>query len=227
MTTDGRDQLNWVMDPELVEFLWTETREVFGTKLWFESVLDWEGIPERWQDELVRRSGQSIVDVLIEAVGDLREPDPSLVFLGLHETCARYQIILEIPPHPQRGDLLQRARALRDAGLTRPAYARQTWALESESVVALGRAIEAARKDTRPEIRARRIADVLADCLGDERADELSLRCGEELSIAVYIAIKPLSADAEMSLILSAIRDFFRDPHHGDIVLEFAPRPGQ
>jgi hypothetical protein len=222
MTTDSRAQLTWVMDAELMEFIWTETREVFGNKLWFESVLDWEGLPEQWQDTLVQRSGQSIVDVLVEAVGDLRDPDPSLVFLGLHETCARYRIILEIPPHPQHGDLLQRARGLRDAGLSRPAYARQTWAVDGDCVAALGRAIVAARKDTRLAIRARQIADALADCLGDERADELSLRCGEELSTAVYIAIKPLSADADVSLVLAAIRDFFRDPRNGDIVLEFA-----
>jgi hypothetical protein len=56
MTTDGTDRpglepLTWTMDTEQVEFIWTETREVFGNK--------------------------GIVDVLTEAVGDLRDPDPS------------------------------------------------------------------------------------------------------------------------------------------------------
>jgi hypothetical protein len=233
MTTGGRDQsaaaelepLTWTMDTEQVEFIWTETREVFGNKLWFESMLDGPGLPEQWQDELAERSGQDIVDVLVEAVGDLRDPDPSLVFLGLHDACARYGVTLEIPPHPYHGDLLVRARGLVDMDASRPTYTQQVWPLGAECVANLWLQIETARVDARREVVSRQIAESLAACLGDERADELSLRCREQLSVAVHIAVNRLPSHADPSLVFAAMRDFFRDPDHGDVTLEFAPHP--
>jgi hypothetical protein len=233
MTTDGSDQpaspelepLTWTMDAEQLEFIWTETREVFGNKLWFESMLDGPGLPEEWQDELAERSGQDIFDVLVEAVGDLRDPDPSLVFLGLHDAFARYGVTLEIPPHRHHGDVLVRARELVDSGASRPTYVQQLWPLDAACTASLWLQIETARVDTRREMVSRQIADALAACLGDERADELSLRCQKQLSVAVYIAVNRLAADADPSLFFAAMRDFFRDPRHGDVTLEFAPHP--
>jgi len=233
MNTDGRDQpaspefepLTWAMDAEQVVFIWTETRDVFGNKLWFESMLYGPGLPEEWQDELAERSGEDVVDVLVEAVGDLRDPDPSLAFLGLHDTFARYGVTLQIPPHPHHGDLLVRARGLVDADASRPTYTPQSWPLGAECVASLWQQIESLRGHTRREVASRQVAEALAACMGDERADELSLRCRKALSVAVYIAVNHLPSDADPSLVLEAVRDFFRDPFHGDVTLEFAPHP--
>ena len=86
---DAFDPLTWTMDPAQVEFIWKQSREVFGNKLWFERMLYGPGLPAPWQEELTRRAGEGIMEVLLEAVGDLREPDPSLVFLGLRDAFAR------------------------------------------------------------------------------------------------------------------------------------------
>jgi hypothetical protein len=214
---DEPPPLTWTMTRDQVEFIWKETREVFHNKLWFESMLYADvGLPGEWQAELERRSGLDVMDVLIEAVGDLRDPDPSLVFLGLHDTFARYGITLQIAPHPIHGDVLARARELVGSGASRPAYAPVTWHLDAGCVAGLRTEIEVSRRD------AGRVADALADCLGDARADELSLRCGEELRIAVYIAINKVPSDADTGDILLALRDWFSSRYHGEVTLEFA-----
>jgi hypothetical protein len=213
---DDAPPLTWTLTREQVQFIWKETREVFHNKLWFESMLYADiGLPAEWQDELERRSGQDIMDVLIEAVGDLRDPDPSLVFLGLHDMFARYGITLEIAPHPIHGDVLTRARELVESGVSRPEYTPVTWTLDETCVATLWREIEVSRRD------AGRIADALADCLGEARADELSLRCGEELRIAVYIAINNVPAEADAGTVLLALRDWFSSRYHGEVTLEF------
>jgi len=220
---DDAPPLTWTLTTEQVEFIWKETREVFGNKLWFESMMyAREGIPAEWQDELERRSGQDIVDTLTEAVGDLRDPDPSLVFLGLRDTFARYGITLDVAPHPIHGDVLERARGLTATGRSRPPYGPVVWRLDAACLASLRSAIETSRRDTRREIQAGTVADALADCLGDARADELSLRCGEELRIAVYIAANKVPPDADADTVLLAMRDWFADRHHGQVTLEFA-----
>jgi len=209
------DPLTWTMDPAQVAFIWTRSRDVFGNKLWFESMLYGPGLPEPWQRELARRSGEEIMEVLLEAVGDLREPDPSLVFLGLHDTFARYRVALEIPPHPIHGDLLARARDLLAAGASRPTYPPVVWHLGAEDVAALWQA----------SYTRGRLADIFEGCLGDVRADELSLRYGGEVPVAVYSALHDLAQDADPSLTLSALRDYFADRYHGAVTLEYAPHP--
>jgi hypothetical protein len=217
---DDAPPLTWTMTRDQVEWIWKETREVFGNKLWFESMMYADdGIPEEWQEELARRSGQDIVDTLTEAVGDLRDPDPSLVFRGLHDTFARYGITLNIRSHPVHGDVLERARELVDSGVSRPAYGPVTWNLDAECVASLRDAIEVSDRDSAE------VADALADCLGARRADELSLRCGEELRIAVYIAMNKAPADADTGDVLLAMRDWFASPYHGQVTLEYAPHP--
>jgi hypothetical protein len=213
------DPLTWTMDAAQVEFIWKESREVFGNKLWFESMLYGPGLPEPWQRELARRSGENIMEVVLEAVGDLREPDPSLVFLGLHDTFARYRVTLEIPPHPIHGDLLARARGLVAAGASRPTYAPAVWHLDGEDVAALWQA------SYTPGSQHRRFADIFEGCLGDVRADELSLRYGGEIPVAVYSALHDLAQDADPSLTLLALREYFADRYHGAVTLEYAPHP--
>jgi hypothetical protein len=214
---DDPPPLTWTMTTDQVEFIWKETREVFENKLWFESMLYADvGLPGEWQAELERRSGLDIMDVLIEAVGDLRDPDPSLVFHGLHDTFARYGITLNVADHPIHGDVLARARELVESGASRPVYAPVTWHLNRECVATLRDEIEVSGRD------AGRIADALVDCLGAARADELSLRCGEELRIAVYIAINKVPADAGTGDVLLAMRDWFSSRYHGEVTLDFA-----
>jgi hypothetical protein len=217
---DDAPPLTWTLTTEQVEFMWKETREVFGNKLWFESMLYADiGLPAEWQDELERRAGADIMDVLIEAVGDLRDPDQSLVFLGLHDTFARYGITLDGTWHPIHGDLLARADALVEAGESRPAYAAATWHLDAGCVARLWDLFDLTRRDEG------RIADAWPTVLGPARADELSLRCGEELRIAVYIATNSAGPDVDPAVALTALRDWFAHPYHGQVTLEYAPHP--
>ena len=53
---DDAPPLTWTLTPQQVEFIWKETREVFGNKLWFESMLYADlGLSGEWQNELERR----------------------------------------------------------------------------------------------------------------------------------------------------------------------------
>ena len=94
-----------------------------------------------------------------------------------------------------------------------------TWPLDAGCVAELWRLFDLTRRDDG------RIAGALADCLGPARADELSLRCGEELRIAVYIATNDLGPDVDPGVALTALRDWFASPYHGQVTLEYAPHP--
>ena len=218
---DEDPPLRWTMRTYQVEFIWNKTRENFENKLWFEAMMYARGgLPAEWQEELLRRSGhEHIVDVLMEAVEDLRDPDPSLVYLALHDAFDRYGITLEVMPHPIHGDVLARARDLVEAGVSHPENAAVTWPLGADCVAELWRLIDLSRRDDR------QIADALGEGLGARRADELSLRCGEELRLAVHLATNDLGAGTDPSVVLWALREWFASPDHGQVTLEFAAHP--
>ena len=212
----GFAPLTWVLDRDRVEFIWHETAEVFGNKLWIESMLyNDSGFTEEWREELARRKGESFFDVLVEACAGLgSQADPSLVLLALKETFGRYGVTLDLEPHPWRGDVIARALELRAADRSRPEYPPVTWTIGVDRVVSLWTEIE----DDGPE-------DAVEDLLYEREADELTLRGEIEVRIALESAVEHLDEDADPSLTFLALHDYFRDPYHGDVIFEFAPHP--
>jgi hypothetical protein len=211
----GFAPLTWTLDRRRVEFIWHETAEVFGNSMWIDSICGGKGIPDEWQRELARRKGGSFFSVLVEAIGDLSpDDDPSLVFLALQETCLRYGVTLLVEPHPRHGDVIARAEGLRAGSRSRPERGPVTWAVEEERVVTLWN-----------EIGAFGPGHAVVVLLDEEERDELTLRGGIEVGIALEDAVRHVDEDADPSLTFLALHDYFRDPGKGGVTLEFAPHP--
>jgi hypothetical protein len=197
LTYDRTHPVTWTFGTDQVERIWAETRQVFGNKLWKESMLD-AVFPGGWQDELVRRSGQSLHDVFTDAVGHLPEGcDPSLVFLGFRRAFARYGITAEFAAHPLHGDVLARAERLGSAR-SGPAGA-VTWQLSATDRYELLDEIGATGPDD--EL----IAETLAMFLSERQVDELERRHGGELHELVYGAVTDLDPGAPPEAVLAAI----------------------
>jgi hypothetical protein len=206
----------WVLDRDRVQYIWHETAEVFGNKLWVESMLGNDsGFTPEWRQEMARRKGGDFFDVLVEACSGLgNDDDPSLVFLALQETFGRYSVTLELEPHPWHGDVIARALRLREAGHTRPDYPPVTWRLDEDRVVSLWDDIENEGPESAVEFM-----------LDDQEADELTLRGEIEVGIALESAVEHLDEEADPSLTFLALHAYFRDPYNGNVTFEFAPHP--
>jgi hypothetical protein len=97
----GRDPsfhpVTWTLDRELLNQLWHETLDVFGNKLWNESMYGL--IPPRWQEEIYRRSGRDVTDVLYDGLDRLGDYVTLGRFCGsLQRAVGPYGITLRFPP---------------------------------------------------------------------------------------------------------------------------------
>jgi hypothetical protein len=190
--------VTWDFSTEQVELIWKETRQVFGNKLWNESML-YAVFYGTWQQEVARRSGQDFHDVLIDAVGHLGEScDPSLVFLGFQREFAKYGITTDFPPHPLHGDVLARARGLGSA-MAAPA-GPVTWTLTKAEFHELLAEIDAAELDDEM------VAEVLDMMLDAHQVDELERRYGGELRQLLYGVVTDLPEGAGPEAVIAGIQ---------------------
>jgi hypothetical protein len=97
----GRDPsfhpVTWTLDRKFLNEIWRETLDVFGNKLWHESMYGL--FPDEWQEELGQRSGRDVVDVLYDGL------DKPSSYLALDRFCGSlrralepYGITLRFPP---------------------------------------------------------------------------------------------------------------------------------
>jgi hypothetical protein len=208
--------VTWTFTAKQVDMIWTETRQVFGNKLWNESML-YGVFYDTWQQEVARRSGLSFHDVLIDAVDHLDEGcDPSLVFLGFQREFAKYGITTEFAAHQIHGDVLARARGLGSA-TTAPA-GPQTWTLSVTDHDELLDEISGAALD--PEL----ISESLDMFLSGQQVDELERRYGGELEQLVYGVVTRLDPGADPEAVVSALRDKIAQY---DITLTFTEGAGE
>jgi hypothetical protein len=206
--------VTWTLDQDRVKFIWRETIAVFGDGTWMQSVRGDKGIPHEWQDEIARRGGSEFSDVIFEAVGRLtRDHDPGLVLLALRDTFGRYNVILDIEPHPWHGDVIARALDLRAAGRTRPEYAPVTWWFDEDRVVRMWDHVRWSSPD-----------DIMCE-LSEQELDELALRRGLGIGVLMSVATDHLKTSVDPSVAFLAVHDYFHGPDNGDVAFEFAPHP--
>jgi hypothetical protein len=190
--------VTWTFTVKQVETVWRDTRQVFGNKLWTESML-YDVFPPQWQEELERRSGRRFPDVLSDAVAGLGGGDPSLVFLGFRRAFDRYGIVTVFARHPLHGDVLKRAKRIESRGAQpdRP----QAWTLPGGTFHALCAEIVDTGLDEE------QITESLAVVLAEWQLDELERRYGGELSELVYSVISELSPKDGPEVVVRGIQD--------------------
>lgn len=194
--------VTWTFTVKQVETVWRDTRQVFGNKLWTESMLYDVFLPE-WQQELERRAGRGFLDVLNEAVDGLGDDDPSLVFLGFQRTFATYGIVTEFARHPLHGDVLKRARQIESNGAEPDKPVR--WTLPEEALFDLCAEIEDAERDE--EL----IAESFGISLSEGQVDELERRYGGELSELVYAVVADLTAGDGPEVVIHGVQQALAD----------------
>jgi hypothetical protein len=210
---DGFAPVTWILDGDRVKFIWHETAEVFNSDFWFESLCADRAIRSEWQAEITRRAGSDFFDVLCDVRDGLVGPDPSLVFLSLKETFARYGVNLDVEPHPWHGDVIARALELR-AGRYTPKDGPVTFRIDQDRVV--WRWTEIERHGTKSSFE---------DSLTEQEDDELAMRSDIEVRIAMSVAVKHLARFDDPSLVFLAVHEYFLDPGNGGVTFEFAPHP--
>jgi hypothetical protein len=194
--------VTWTFTVKQVETVWRDTHQVFGNKLWTESMLYDVFLPQ-WQEELERRSGRRFAEVLSDAVAGLGGGDPSLVFLGFRRAFDRYGVVTVFARHPLHGDVLKRAKRIEARG-TQPDRP-QTWTLSADTFHALCAEIEDTGLDE--EL----ITESLAVVLSEWRLDELERRYGGELSELVYSVISELSVKDGPAAVVAGVQEAFAE----------------
>ncbi|WP_431676629.1 hypothetical protein [Kitasatospora sp. KL5] len=207
---EGGDAVTvWEFDTAQVRQIWLDTREVFGNKLWVEGML-YGVFPEEWQQEAELRSGLDFFDVLVSAVEDSSPGDPSEVFLAFRREFAKYGIETVFAPHPDHGDVLERARKL-EAG--EPLPEPGPWHLGEDAVTGIWDTLADGFDDCAGEV---------AEWLPEQLVDELETACGERAFIAVGWALDKLAPDDDRSLAFVGLQRLAAE--YG-IELAFAPHP--
>jgi hypothetical protein len=194
--------VTWTFTVKQVETVWRDTRQVFGNKLWTESMRYDVFLPE-WQRELERRAGRDFLDILGEAVGRLGGDDPSLVFLGFQRTFGRYGVVTEFARHPLHGDVLKRARRIESDGTEPDPPLR--WTLSQDALFDLCAEIEDAERDE--EL----VAEAFAIVLSERQLDELERRYGGELSELVYAVVADLTAGDGPEVVIHGVQQALAD----------------
>lgn len=194
--------VTWTFTVKQVETVWRDTRQVFGNKLWTESMLYDVFLPE-WQQELEHRTGRGFLAVLGEAVDGLGGDDPSLVFLGFQRTFGTYGIVTEFARHPLHGDVLKRARRIESNGAEPEQPVR--WTLPREALFDLCAEIEDAERDE--EL----IAESFGIALSEGQLDELERRYGGELSELVYAVVADLTAGDGPEVVIHGVQQAMAD----------------
>lgn len=194
--------VTWTFTVKQVETVWRDTHQVFGNKLWTESML-YDVFLAQWQQELEQRSGRRFPDVLSDAVAGLGAGDPSLVFLGFRRAFDRYGIVTVFARHPLHGDVLKRAKRIeaRGAQPNRP----QTWTLSPDTYHALCAEIVESGLDE--EL----IVESLAVVLSEWQLDELERRYGGELGELVYSVISELSVRDGPEAVVAGVQEAFAE----------------
>jgi hypothetical protein len=194
--------VTWTFTVKQVETVWRDTHQVFGNKLWTESMLYDVFLPQ-WQEELERRSGRPFRDVLSDAVAGLGAGDPSLVFLGFRRAFDRYGIVTVFARHPLHGDVLKRAKRIESRG-TQPDRP-QMWRLPADTFHRLCAEI------TETGLDEELITESLAVVLSDWQLDELERRYGGELSELIYGVISEFSVKDGPAAVVASIQDAFAE----------------
>jgi hypothetical protein len=194
--------VTWTFTVKQVETVWRDTRQVFGNKLWTESMLYDVFLPE-WQQELEQRAGREFLDILNEAVGGLGGDDPSLVCLGFQRTFGTYGVVTEFARHPLHGDVLKRARRIESDGTEPDAPVR--WTLPQDALFDLCAEIEDAERDE--EL----VAEAFAIALSEQQLDELERRYGGELSELVYAVLADLTAGDGPEVVIHGVQQALAD----------------
>jgi hypothetical protein len=205
--------VTWTFTVKQVETVWRDTRQVFGNKLWIESML-YDVFPPEWQQELEQRAGRDFRDVLGEAVDGLGGDDPSLVFLAFQRTFGGYGVVTEYARHPLHGDVLKRGLRVESTG-TEPDEP-QRWLLPEPAFHELCTDISGAQRDE--EL----IAESFAVQLSERQLDELERRYGGELSELAYAVVADLTAGDGPEVVVAGIQQALADL---GITLEFRGVP--
>ncbi|MFE9093305.1 hypothetical protein [Streptomyces sp. NPDC007264] len=199
----------WEFDTEQVKQIWRDTREVFGNKLWIEGML-YNVFYEEWQREAEERSGTDFFDLLVSTVAGQDPGDPSEVFAAFRRGFAQYGITTVFAPHPDHGDVLERARRI-EAGESLPepgpwhldeSYVTEVWDDLAEDLTDGGQA--------------------MADSFPEQLLDAFELATRDSAFCAIERMLDDLAEGDDPSQAFAGLRELAAA--HG-IELTFAPHP--
>jgi hypothetical protein len=180
----------WIFTPDQIDAAWRATRDVWGNKLWYETML-YEVIPAEWQQEVRARSGRDFREFLDDAVGDLAGDDPSLVFLAMLQAFGAYGITVEFPPHPVHGDVLALAARV----------APDTWTLPEDAFYELCAALhDDGDGQPPPDV----VVEIFADCLSPQRQEEIERRSPVPFDDLVRAMLADVTASSDPEVLIDA-----------------------
>ena len=212
----------WKLDAELVEGIWRETGEVFGNKLWLDSMYGL--VPRDRQEQIEQVTGLSLSGLLDQTVRDLDQtvrdldqglPDPSLFFAALARVLARFGVVAHFARHPRYGDVLERARMIEETGSV-PAHGAEVWDFDEDMVGELWLAIEDSLDD------ADWVSEQFTGMLLPEWRDEATLRVRCEVDQFVAGVLCDLGDLGDPSVALIRVAEAFS--RHG-IDIQYGPHP--